>query len=154
MTIKHILFAVIIFIGCTAGAQAQSRLETNKNYTGASAKKSKYRVIYQMDQGSPDLIKKAIRNINNLLEDPRLKGKLQIELVAFSGGTEAYRKGSEYEDGIKKLIDKGVLVVQCLNTLKERKIEKSELFDFIGYVPTGNGELVIRAAEGWIIVKP
>ncbi|WP_372849125.1 DsrE family protein [Pedobacter sp.] len=154
MKMKQILFAVMIIFGCTASVQAQSRLEANKNYVGAPAKKSMYRAIYQMDQGAPDIIKKAIRNINNLLEDPRLKGKIQIELVAFSGGTEAYKKGSEYEAALKALVDKGVLVVQCLNTLKERKIEKTELFDFIGYVPTGNGELVIRAADGWIIVKP
>ncbi len=84
----------------------------------------------------------------------RLKGKLQVELIAFSGGTEAYRKGSEYEDAIKGLISKGVIVAQCLNTLKERKIDKSELYDFLAYVPTGNGELLIRASEGWTIIKP
>jgi len=89
-----------------------------------------------------------------LLEDPRLKGKVQVELVAFSGGTEAYRKTSEFEEGIKGLVEKGVTVVQCLNTLREKKISKDELFDFIGFVPSGNGELVIRAAEGWTIVKP
>lgn len=154
MKMKNMLFAVMILFGCAAGVQAQSRMETNKNYTGAVAKKSMYRAIYQLDQGSPEIIKKAIRNINNLLADPRLKGKIQIEVVAFSGGTEAYKKGSEYEDALKALVDKGVLVVQCLNTLKERKIEKNELFDFIGYVPTGNGELVIRATDGWTIVKP
>jgi intracellular sulfur oxidation DsrE/DsrF family protein len=107
-----------------------------------------------MDQASPEIIKKTIRNINNLLQDPRLKGKVRVELVAFSGGTEAYRKGSEYEDGIKALINQGVIVVQCLNTLQERNIDKSELFDFLGYVPSGNGELLIRANEGWTIIKP
>lgn len=151
---KHLLFAVVSLIFLGQNLQAQDRIAVNKNYTGAEATKSKYHVIYQMDQASPEIIKKAIRNINNLLDDPRLKGKVQIELVAFSGGTEAYKKGSEYEEALRKLVDKGVLVVQCLNTLKERKIEKTELFDFIGYVPTGNGELVIRASEGWVIVKP
>jgi intracellular sulfur oxidation DsrE/DsrF family protein len=52
------------------------------------------------------------------------------------------------------LINQGVIVVQCLNTLQERNIDKSELFDFLGYVPSGNGELLIRANEGWTIIKP
>ena len=135
-------------------AHAQQPLEQNKQYTGAQATQAVYKAIYQLDQAAPDRIKKAIRNINNLLKDPRLEGKLQVELVAFSGGTEAYRKGSEFEESIRALASQGVIVAQCLNTMKERNIDKSELYDFLAYVPSGNGELVIRAAEGWIIVKP
>lgn len=153
---KHtlILLTFLAIAGVMARANAQQTLDQNKLYQGAVAKEQVYKVIYQMDNASPEIIKKTIRNINNLLKDPRLKGKLQVELVAFSGGTEAYRKGSEYEAAIKGLISQGVIVAQCLNTLQERKIDKSELYDFLAYVPTGNGELVIRANEGWTIIKP
>lgn len=107
-----------------------------------------------MDQASPEIIKKTIRNINNLLSDPRLKGKVQVELVAFSGGVEACKKDGEFEPAIRELVEKGVIVAQCLNTLIERKIDKNTLFDFLAYIPSGNGELLIRASEGWIIIKP
>jgi len=138
----------------TIRANAQQTLEQNKQYTGAQATQGTYKAIYQMDQASPEIIKKTIRNINNLLNDPRLKGRVQVELIAFSGGTEAYRKNSEYEESLKDLVKQGVIVAQCLNTLKERKIDQSELVDFLAYVPTGNGELLIRATEGWTIIKP
>ncbi|MBD1421288.1 DsrE family protein [Sphingobacterium chuzhouense] len=154
MKYRFILLAFIVISCFITTAKAQQTLEQNKLYNGAFAKKQVYKAIYQLDNGSPEIIKKTIRNINNLLKDPRLKGKLQIELVAFSGGTEAYRKGSEYEEAIKGLIQQGVIVAQCLNTLQERKIDKSELYDFLAYVPTGNGELLIRANEGWTIIKP
>lgn len=147
-TFITLLSAICFF---TIGASAQQKSEP---YSGATATKESYRVVYQLDQASPDVIKKAIRNINNVLDDPRLKGKIQVEVVAYSGGTEALRKGSEFEEGIKKLNDRGVLVVQCLNTMRERKIEKSELYDFISFTPSANGELVIRAADGWVIIKP
>lgn len=62
--------------------------------------------------------------------------------------------GSKYENDLKELIGKGVIVAQCNNTLKERKISREQLFDFIAIVPSGNGELIIRQAEGWSIVKP
>ena len=143
---------MLLLIGISG--QAQDRLQQNKEFTGAEATQDRYRAIYQMDSASPEIIKKTIRNINNLLKDPRLKGKVQVELVAFSGGTEAYRKGSEYEEAIRDLIVQGVTVAQCLNTLDERNISKSELYDFLAFVPTGNGELLIRATEGWIIIKP
>lgn len=153
---KHkLIFLTFMFISCfMTPTKAQQTLEQNKQYNGAQAKQQIYKAIYQMDNAAPEIIKKTIRNINNLLNDPRLKGKLQVELVAFSGGTEAYRKGSEYEEGIRKLVEQGVIVAQCLNTLRERKIDKTELYDFLAYVPTGNGELVIRANDGWVIIKP
>ncbi|MGN6436711.1 MAG: DsrE family protein [Agriterribacter sp.] len=154
MKTKQFLLLAATLIALLATGNAQEKLEKNKQYTGAQATQPAYKAVYQMDQASPEIIKKTIRNINNLLKDPRLQGKVQVELVAFSGGTEAYKKNSGFEQGLKELIDQGVIVVQCLNTLKERNISKSELYDFIGYVPTGNGELVIRAAEGWTIIKP
>ncbi len=151
---KLILLTFLIAVCVMKQANAQLALEQNKTYTGAQANELLYKAIYQMDQGSPEVIKKTIRNINNLLKDPRLKGKVQVELVVFSAGTEALRKDSEYEEAIRDLILKGVIVAQCLNTLEERKIDKSELYDFLAYVPTGNGELLIKAGEGWTIIKP
>ncbi len=83
-----------------------------------------------------------------------MEGKIEVELITFSGGTEVMLKDSGYEDALKELIAKGVRVAQCTNSLHERNLKKEQLFDFIGYVPSGNGELVIRASEGWVIVKP
>ncbi|MBO9592972.1 MAG: DsrE family protein [Niabella sp.] len=136
-------------------AQQLTKTETqNRNFTGAVATKKQYRVIYQMDSGDPKIIEKVIRNLNNALNDPRLKGKLQAELVAFSGGTDAYLKGSKYEESLKSLVEKGVIVAQCANTLRERNIEREKIYDFIGIVPSGNGELILRQAEGWSVIKP
>jgi intracellular sulfur oxidation DsrE/DsrF family protein len=47
-----------------------------------------------------------------------------------------------------------MILAQCENTLKERKIDKTELFDFISFVPSGNGEIIIRQQQGWAVVHP
>lgn len=96
----------------------------------------------------------TLRNIDNAMEDPRLKGKVEIELVAFSGGYTMYLKSGQYEKALRALQAKGVVLAQCNNTIKERNIDKKTLFDFIGYVPSGNGEIIIRGNEGWAIVHP
>lgn len=150
---------VLILLGtmfCTvANGQNDSQLlNRNKAFTSAEASQEMYHAIYQLDSNDPKIIEKAIRNIKNALDDPRLKGKLQIELIAFSGGTDAYLKSSKYEDDLKSLINKGVIIAQCENTLRERHIAKEDIFDFVALVPTGNGELIIREAEGWAIIKP
>jgi hypothetical protein len=154
---KHfpLLMLSLALIISTARAQTnETALENNKAYTGAKATLDKYHVIYQLDVNDPKIIEKAIRNINNALGDPRLSGKLQIELIAYADGTEAYMKGGKYEGDLKMLVQKGVIVAQCLHTLKARNISPGQLYDFIALVPTANGELILRHAEGWAIIKP
>ena len=155
---KFIVLGCSLLLGMSLYAQDNKTMETkltaNAQYQGVEAHKKHYQVIYQLDSNNPDIIKKAIRNINNLLNDPRLKGKVEVELITFSGGTEALLKTSAFETQIKDLINKGVRVAQCSNSLQERNLTKEQMFDFIGYVPSGNGELVIRGSEGWTIVKP
>lgn len=144
-----------ILISSAVSAQTMDKaLEKNKAFTGAKATKKMYHVIYQLDNNDPKIIEKAFRNINNTLKDPRLAGKIEIELIGFSGGTDAYMKGGKYEEDLKGLVQKGVIVSQCNNTLIERKISRDQLYDFIAIVPTGNGELIIRHAEGWSVIKP
>ncbi len=152
-----ILLCSLLMMGTLLKAQStdlQSKLTHNAEFTGADTHNKHYKAIYQLDSNNPDVIKKAFRNIKNVLNDPRLKGKLEVELITFSGGTEVMLKDSAYADALKELIDKGVIVAQCTNSLQERNLKKEQLYDFIGYVPSGNGELVIRASEGWVIVKP
>jgi len=154
---KKVSLLVLSIVLLTAATTAQTNdkaLENNKAFTGARATKKMYHAIYQLDNADEKIIDKAIRNINNALNDPRLAGKIKIELIAFGGGTDAYLKGSKYEEDLKALVQKGVVVAQCNNTLKQRKITRDQLYDFIGIVPSGNGELIIRQAEGWSVIKP
>ena len=149
-----ILLSLVLFIKVAEAQTNENLLENNKVFAGAAATKKVYRVIYQLDNGDAKIIEKAIRNINNTLNDPRLAGKVKIELVAFSAGTDAYMKGGKYEEDLKALVQKGVIVSQCNNTLRERKIGREQIYDFIAVVPSGAGELVIRQAQGWAVIKP
>lgn len=55
---------------------------------------------------------------------------------------------------LQGLQGKGVILAQCENTLRERKISKDELWPFISFVPSGNGEIIIRQYHGWAVVHP
>jgi uncharacterized protein len=148
------LFLFVLMANATNAQTENKALEKNRTFTGAKATRKSYQAIYQLDNNDPKIIEKAIRNINNALTDPRLAGKLHLELVAFSGGTDVNLKGGKYEAALKALVEKGVIVAQCNNSLNERKINRDQIYDFIAVVPSGNGELIIRQAEGWAIVKP
>ena len=123
-------------------------------YSGAPAAKGHYRAVYQLDSSDPKLINQPLHNMKNALEDPRLKGKLELELVVFSGGTVVFRKDQPYEADVLALQQAGVVLAQCANSMKAYKLTKDDLLPYVSIVPTGNGELIIRQAEGWALVHP
>lgn len=149
---KISLLLVITLAGLMVNANAQD--QKAETFTGASAHKKHYQAVYQLNNDDEKVIKATLKNINNALEDPRLKGKLEIELVVHGGGVAVFKKDKPYEQQLKDLQGKGVILAQCLNTMKERNISKDELFDFISFVPSGNGEIIIRQQEGWAVVHP
>ncbi|WP_151085797.1 DsrE family protein [Hymenobacter baengnokdamensis] len=123
-------------------------------FTGAPASRAHYRAVYQLDSDDPKLISKTLHNMLNALNDPRLKGKLELELVVFSGGTVAFKKDQPYEADVLALQQAGVILAQCQNSMNAYKLTKADMLPYISVVPTGNGELIIRQAEGWALVHP
>lgn len=131
-----------------------ARAQENIPFTGAKATLDSYKALYVLNNGDEKKINGTLRNIKNALEDPRLKGKLQIELIVFGDGVKVYENTGPFEAKLKDLQQKSVILAMCENTLRERKIDKRALFPFISYVPSGNGEIIIRHYEGWAIVHP
>ena len=123
-------------------------------YAGAPASKGHYRAVYQLDNSDPKLINQTLHNMKHALEDPRLKGKLELELVVFSGGTVVFKKDQPFEADVLALQQAGVILAQCQNSMKAYKLTKDDMLPYISVVPTGNGELIIRQAEGWVLVHP
>jgi intracellular sulfur oxidation DsrE/DsrF family protein len=146
-TLKFLTVITALMISMNLSAQ-------QKPFHGAIATKKIYRAVYQLNSDDEKKISATLKNINNALEDPRLAGKLKVELVVHGGGVVAFKKDSPYEQQLLALQKKGVVLVQCENTLKERNIKKDELFSFISFVPSGNGELIIRQDQGWSIIHP
>ena len=132
---------------------AQSSTD-HASFHGAVANLKAYKALYILNNSDEKKIKGTLRNINNALQDPRLKGKLQVELVVFGDGVEVFKKSNLYDTALTDLQKKGVLLAQCENTIRERKISKDELWPFISYVPSGNGEIIIRQFQGWATVHP
>lgn len=142
-------FVLLAFIKPASAQQADP-----STFTGATAKLKHYNALYILNSSDEKKISSTLRNINNALEDPRLKGKLHVELVVFGDGVAVFMKNSAYEQTLKNLQAKGVILAQCNNTLIERKIDKADLFPFISFVPSGNGEIIIRHYDGWATIHP
>ncbi|MHB8282644.1 MAG: DsrE family protein [bacterium] len=113
-----------------------------------------YHAIYVISANSKVKMNKIIDNIHNALNDPRLKGHIKIELLAFSAGTHLYFKGNGYKKDLLTLKKDGVELAQCANSLYELHIPISKLYSFVTVVPSAQGEIIIREAEGYAYLKP
>jgi intracellular sulfur oxidation DsrE/DsrF family protein len=125
-----------------------------QTFEGAPATKDHYKAIYMLDDADPKKMDHTLKNIDNALEDPRLKGKLDVELIVFGEGVAVYQKTGTYEGSLLALQKKGVILAMCSNTMKMRHIDKESLFPFVNYVPSANGEIIIRQADGWAVIHP
>lgn len=123
-------------------------------YHGATAGKAHYGAIFHLDSGGDKAIKKTLNNIENLLQDPRLKGKITVELLANSKGFDVYVKNNGFKEKLEHLQKEGVILAQCANTLRELHIDRKDLYPFIAIVPSGVGEITIRESEGWAYIHP
>ncbi|WP_020604910.1 DsrE family protein [Spirosoma spitsbergense] len=149
---KTILLLTVSFL-MTAAITVNAQKKPAE-FHGATPTKAHYQVVYQLNTDDDGKIKGTLRNIQNALDDPRLKGKLEVELVVHGAGVAVYRTDKPYEELVKGLQSRGVILAMCENTMRERKIDKKELFPFVSYVPSGNGELILRQQEGWAIMHP
>lgn len=113
-----------------------------------------YHAIYVISANNKIKMNKIIDNIKNALNDPRLKGHIKIELMAFSAGTHLYFKGNGREKALLQLKKMGVELAQCANSLYELHIPISKLYPFIKIVPSAQGEIILRESEGYAYLKP
>ncbi|MHB1705526.1 MAG: DsrE family protein [Acidithiobacillus sp.] len=120
----------------------------------AEPTQAQYGVVFQLDSGGDAAIKKTLANIENLLKDPRLKGKVTVELVANSKGYQVYDKNNGFGERLLKLKEHGVILAQCANTLRELHVDRKALYPFITIVPAGVGEITLRQAQGWAYIHP
>jgi intracellular sulfur oxidation DsrE/DsrF family protein len=150
---KKCILIAAVFALITFAKQARAQTDA-AGFTGAQPKLEHYDALYVLNSSDEKRIKGILRNMDNALDDPRLKGKLHIELIVFGDGVAVYMKSGAYEQALKNLQAKGVILAECSNTVRERKIDKNDLFDFISYVPSGNGEIILRHYDGWAVVHP
>ncbi|TKB96765.1 DsrE family protein [Pedobacter cryophilus] len=121
-------------------------------FTGAIPKLQQYKAIYVLNSDDNQKIMGVLGNIKNAINDPRLKGKLAVELIVFGAGVKLYDKAGPFESVLKSLKARGVILAECENTLVKRHIDKKTLYPFISYVPSATGEIIIRSSEGWAVV--
>lgn len=152
MKILPLFFAasLVLFTSSAFSQTAHAPL----GFHGAQTNLKSYKALFILDDSNPKKMEGILHNIENSLDDPRLKGKLRVELIAFGAGVNLYKKTNHMDTLLLPLLKRGVILAECENTMKMKNISKDELWPFVSYVPSGNGEIIIREAQGWVGIHP
>lgn len=114
------------------------------------AQQKAHRVVFALTSQDPIDWHLTLGNIANLL-----KGlpDAEIEVVAYGGGINFVKKGSEDEADIKHLEQEHVKFVACHNSMMFNHLTPADLIDGVGVVPSGIVEVVTRQEQGWSYIK-
>lgn len=113
--------------------------------------KPEHRIIFQLTSGDTTAHKQLIKQFNNILS---VSPSTKIEVVCHGAGLDMLVSDKTIvEDKIKTLSEKGVEFNACEFSIKERKVDRSKIIKYAGYVPAGIIEIVTKQEQGWSYIK-
>lgn len=131
-------------------ARKQAQLPTSS--TSRSDAISVPGVVVHLDEDGQDKHLAVLRNIDHLLDE--VEGTTDVELVVHGAGIHAVLTGTANGELLRALLARGVRIAACERTLARMGVDRAELTDGVGTVPSGIGELVRLQSWGWVYIRP
>ncbi|MCU0324222.1 MAG: DsrE family protein [Spirosomaceae bacterium] len=113
---------------------------------------SGHKVVFQFVSGDTLSQQSLINNLKNLREG---WPKAEVEIVFHGNGIwMVMTEKTKYNKQLQEFAEKqSIKMVVCENTMKQKKVEKSQLLSFVGTVPMGIGEIIKKQEQGWSYIK-
>ncbi|WP_164520292.1 DsrE family protein [Specibacter cremeus] len=109
-----------------------------------------YRTVIHINEAAPEKHAAVLRNALNLIT--ALGPETAVELVTHGPGI-ALAAGTASPE-LKTLIDRGVVVCVCQNSLAAQNLTADDVLPEARIVASGVAHLVTRQAEGWAYLRP
>lgn len=95
----------------------------------------------------------GLKNVENIL---KAAGEgASVVLVCHGGGITLVTRGrSKHPEQLGRLVKRGVRVVACENTMRDKGIKRGDLLDGVGTVPAGAVEVIRRQQAGYGYFRP
>lgn len=110
------------------------------------------RVLFQVSDEDPKKWNLTLNNARNIQAD--LKGKVEIEIVAYGPGIGILKADALVANRVIDAMATGIQVVACENTMTNQKITKEDMIGGIGYVQAGVVEIMRKQQAGWAYIRP
>lgn len=95
----------------------------------------------------------VLRNVGNLLDDETLELEA-VALVAHGGGLDLVVKTGDHAEQVGELLERGVDVAACANTMRNNGLDETDLVDGVRGVSSGVGELTRLQHRGFAYLRP
>lgn len=119
--------------------------------TKAQTKEKEHKIVFHLASNDTLVHKALVKQISNVLDYWKTA---KIEVVVHNNGIGFMKiEEAKTTKEIQLLTEKGVIFAVCENTLKQRKIEKSQILSSATFVPVGIAEIVLKEEDGWSYIK-
>jgi len=121
------------------------------NKSVGQTKEKEHKIVFHLASSDTLVHKALVKQISNVLDFWKMA---KIEVVVHNNGI-GFMKEDEtlFAKEIRSLNSKGVTFAVCENTLKQRKLEKSQILPTATFVPVGIAEIVLKEEDGWSYIK-
>jgi uncharacterized protein len=144
---KFILFLAIFGCLYTPSVSAQNTATEAPKVVSTKA----HKLIFQLTSNDTLVHKALLKQIVNALNAaPNSK----IEVVCHNNGIEMITSAkTKVAKNIADLKAKGVIFAACENTMRDRKLEKTDIVSEAIFVPSGIIEIVLKQEKKWSYFK-
>lgn len=119
--------------------------------SAVAAEKSK--MVIQVSDNDPQKWQLAMGNAKNIQKDLG-RENVDLEIVTYGPGIMMLKANSKAEKGVAEMINSGVKVVACENTMAKEKFKKTDMLPVVGYVPSGVVEILKKQEAGYAYLRP
>ncbi|GAD53687.1 hypothetical protein MBEHAL_2447 [Halarchaeum acidiphilum MH1-52-1] len=111
------------------------------------------RAVFHHSNDDAELHARVVNNVVNLLEDETIDLD-DVALVTNSGGLQLVTTDSPERARVERLLERGVTIKQCQNTIEGTEVTAADLIDGVELVPSGVGELTRLQSDGYAYLTP
>lgn len=143
---------IILIASMLIGTMANSQEKQNVvDETIVNTVKEPRKIVMQLTSADTVVHKMLVKQLANILS---VAPDTRIEVVCHGPGL-SFLNSSKSIVGkqLEAFSSKGVDLVACQFSMKERSVSKDQLFPFIRIVEAGIIEIVDKQNEGWVYIK-
>lgn len=118
-----------------------------------SVAQDKAKMVIQVSDNDPAKWNLALNNAKNIQKDIG-KDKVDLEIVAYGPGIGMLKAESEVANRIQEAVESGVQVMACENTMRNQKLNKTDMNTKVGYVSSGVVEIMQKQQQGYTYLRP
>ena len=119
----------------------------------AAAPATRYKVVFQVSDNDPAKWNLALNNARNVQVDLGMDN-VDVEIVAYGPGLPMLKSDSKVAPRLDSAIKQGVTLLACENTMRNTKVDKSEIQSGVKFVDAGVVHIMKREMAGWSYVRP